>query len=714
MRKKLLSLFVVFCMLLGMVPAIFANEITDALGIKEEDVSRYVSENTVLTENVEGLVLVTAPVRVTIDGAKLATGIVLAPSAGDATVTITNAADVNAVVVLSEATVTIEASAAVANIDVSAANADVEVAGTVGSITVEADAAGAQVVVAQAATVNTVAVAAANVSVDVAGTVSTVSVAQTAASAKVTVEQTATVSTVSVAGSNASVDVAGSVRTVTVSQTAASANINVEKSATVSNVNVAAENVTVEVSGTVENVNVSESATGAQLVVDADATVSKVTDATGELDVSGSGSDNVTVSAPADDDDDNDEPAEEPADTTPDNNQTPDGEQTDGNTWTGNEEVDVEWIKNIKKAPLEDHSSNNKETGSITSVEASVTKGGIKDKEYDINISGNVKAHQGGDGADNTDVKWVGIAIPKDIVVEANNAVASADTSADEQSTTTKYYFFIIYQDGNEGYKVEPLIHDNETDDGNYTYYFNGDNADVDGKNKDGNYYRVGVIKEEDLKQYLTGAAATADVDADTSDENPATDETQSEEDDPVLKMLAGLLGTDKSQDLVDGTATGEESFSVDDVLDAFDYILHIKYDEDDTQTAVPDTGKTGDEDEGGQGGTDRTITTDALDEGFYLGTVEEITGSTEDVEDAEDAEEAEGAEIDLLFPAFDLAVLPVPVIEAPAVEAAMTTEAPVEEPEEEAEPEETEETEDEAVEEAEEPEIEAEEPAED
>lgn len=690
MRKKLLSLFVVFCMLLGMVPAIFANEITDALGIKEEDVSMYVSEDTVLTENVEGLVLVTAPVRVTIDGAKLETGLVLAPSAGDATVTIANAADVNAVVVLSEATVTIEASAAVANIDVSAANADVEVAGTVGSITVEADAAGAQVVVAQAATVTTVAVAAANVSVDVAGTVSTVSVAQTAASAKVTVEQTATVSTVSVAGSNASVDVAGSVKTVTVAQTAASANINVEKSATVSSVNVAAKDVTIEVSGTVESVNVAESATGAQLVANEGANVSKVTDATGELEVSGEAANTIPeATAPAEDDETYDEPEDEHP------------EQDGSSAGTENQYTEAEeFAKKIKGAPLADWSSGT--AGPATQPDEDgyeVTAKATSKKDITVTAKGNVQDHKAG-GVDGETAKWIGIAIPKENVKEASDITASADTSATAESATTpQYYFFLIYySEDDSGYKVKPLVHDNvlKDDDGNetdYTYYFKGDNAAKPEKE----YYRIGVISADKLDEYMAEAKAAAE--SDTDGENDQTEGGGS-----PLDILAGLLSDGDPEDLEDD--------DVDDVLNAFDFILHIKYQKTEGEK-VPETDEAAanletpsDDDE-----DDDQLEIRSLDGAFFLGTVEDIIGSAED---AEDAEEAEDAEIDLLFPAFDLAVLPVPVIEAPAVEAAVTTEAPVEEPEEEAEPEETEETEDEAVEEAEEPEIEAEEPAED
>lgn len=693
MRKKLLSLFVVFCMLLGMVPAIFANEITDALGIKEEDVSMYVSEDTVLTENVEGLVLVTAPVRVTIDGAKLETGLVLAPSAGDATVTIANAADVNAVVVLSEATVTIEASAAVANIDVSAANADVEVAGTVGSITVEADAAGAQVVVAQAATVTTVAVAAANVSVDVAGTVSTVSVAQTAASAKVTVEQTATVSTVSVAGSNASVDVAGSVKTVTVSQTAASANINVEKSATVSNVNVAAKDVTIEVSGTVESVNVAESATGAQLVANEGANVSKVTDATGELEVSGEAADAIPEpTAPAED-----ETYDEPEDEHP--------EQDDSSAGTENQYADAQaFADQIKGAPLVDWTGG--KAGKPTEdgdPSYKVTAKATSKKDITVTAKGNVKPHT--PGGDAPEAKWIGIAIPKTIVANdpAEKSEAAPDaTAAAAAADVTRYYVFLIYKDeeGN-GYKVKALENDDETDD-SYTYYFNGENA----AKTEEEYYRIGVIKEEDLDRYIESKRETAE--AGTGEET-----AQAEGEKSALDILAGLL------------AGGEEELApdeVNDVLKEFDFILHIKYEEDPNLPEVPGEAAASPnpnpEDNGDGSGSDQiTEVANLLDEAYFLGTVEDIIGSTEDAEDEEKAEEAEGAEIDLLFPAFDLAVLPVPVIKAPAVEAAATTEAPVEEPEEEAEPEdeaEPEETEDEAVEEAEEPEIEAEEPAED
>ena len=103
MRKKLLALFVVLCMVVGMVPAVLAANLED---YTDAEVAMYVEEETTLTETVEGLVVVTAPVKVTIDGAKLTAGIAILEEAAGAELDITGEANVNAVVVLGDATVT--------------------------------------------------------------------------------------------------------------------------------------------------------------------------------------------------------------------------------------------------------------------------------------------------------------------------------------------------------------------------------------------------------------------------------------------------------------------------------------------------------------------------------------------------------------------------------------------------------------------------------
>lgn len=252
MHKKLLSLFVVLCMVLGMVPAVLAASLED---FTDAEVAMYVDKDTTLKEAVEGLVVVTAPVKVIVDGAKLTAGIAILEEAAGAEVDITGEADVNAVVVLADATVVIEEKASIKAVSVAAPAADVEVAGKVDTISVESDAAGA----------------------------------------KVAVKETATVTTVSVSAPKAEVAVAGKVQAVQVKEAAAAAKVTVEKTATVTTVEVAAPDTAIDVAGTVENVEVAESATGAELVVEEGAAIEEVTDATGGLEVSGEGAGNVTV-----------------------------------------------------------------------------------------------------------------------------------------------------------------------------------------------------------------------------------------------------------------------------------------------------------------------------------------------------------------------------------------------------------------------------------
>ena len=200
MRKKLLSLLTVLCLVLGMLPATaLAAEYADLaaeLGYSEEEVALYISEDTELTEDVEGLVLVVAPVTVTVKGAKLTTGLVVVPDAEGAVVTLGENADVNAVIVMAKAEVVVEETAVAASVTVTAAEASVTVAGTVETVTVAEDAEGTTVTVAETAKVETVKVAAPSVKVAVAGTVETVDVAETATDAELVVEETAAITEV--------------------------------------------------------------------------------------------------------------------------------------------------------------------------------------------------------------------------------------------------------------------------------------------------------------------------------------------------------------------------------------------------------------------------------------------------------------------------------------------------------------------------------------
>lgn len=256
MRKKLLSLLTVLCLVLGMLPATaMAAGIAADLGYSEDEIAMYVSEDTELTEDVDGLVLVVAPVTVTVKGASLTSGLVVAPDAAGAKVTLDEGANVNAVVVM----------------------------------------AAAEVTVAETATAATVTVSASESTVTIAGEVKAVNVAAEAEKATVTVAETAKVETVEVAAPAAAVKVEGEVKTVTVAETAAGAAVTVAETATVAALEVAAPEVKAEVAGTVESVKVAETATGAELAVAGTAKVAEVTDATGELAVSGDGAANVTV-----------------------------------------------------------------------------------------------------------------------------------------------------------------------------------------------------------------------------------------------------------------------------------------------------------------------------------------------------------------------------------------------------------------------------------
>lgn len=265
MKKKLLSVLLALTMMLTVLPvSAMAAELTEdqkstlvAQGYSEEEIANaiFISEDTELTEDVEGLIIIVAPVKVTIKGAKLTTGLLIAPGAKGASVVLGESANVNAVIVMDTAEVTVEEKAVAASVTVTAPEAKVAVAGEVKTVTVAAEAEKAAVTVAETAKVDTVEVAAPAAAVEVAGAVASVAVAETAAGASVAVAETATVSALEVAAPDVKADVAG----------------------------------------TVESVTVAETATGAELAVAETATVTEVADSTGALTVSGDGAANVTV-----------------------------------------------------------------------------------------------------------------------------------------------------------------------------------------------------------------------------------------------------------------------------------------------------------------------------------------------------------------------------------------------------------------------------------
>lgn len=271
MKKKLLSVLLALTMMLTVLPvSAMAVDLTEdqktaleAQGYTAEQLEELeaneqimvVSEDTVLEEDYDGLILVVGKCTVTVRGAKVGVGMIVLPGAQDAKVVLESSADVNAVVVLDKAEVVIDAEAQATYLTVAAPEAAVTVSGTVEKLTVDEAAEAAQVTVAETATVAAVTVSAPEVKAEIAGNVSEVSVTETAAGASVAVAETATVSTLAVA----------------------------------------APDVKAEVAGTVESVTVAETATGAELAVAETATVTEVTDNTGALTVSGDGASNVTV-----------------------------------------------------------------------------------------------------------------------------------------------------------------------------------------------------------------------------------------------------------------------------------------------------------------------------------------------------------------------------------------------------------------------------------
>lgn len=190
MRKKILSVLLALCMVLSLLPvAAFAAKLTDAqvaelkakgytdaqieeiqkqIADYESDEIVLVFEDTTITEAESRLVVVVAPqATVTVDGAKLDTGIVVAPGATDAKIALKAGADVNAVVVLDKAEVVVEKDAKAANVTLAAAEAAATVEGSVDTVAVNELAEKATVTVAETAKVDTVNIDAAGVTAEI-------------------------------------------------------------------------------------------------------------------------------------------------------------------------------------------------------------------------------------------------------------------------------------------------------------------------------------------------------------------------------------------------------------------------------------------------------------------------------------------------------------------------------------------------------------------
>lgn len=404
MKRKLLSVLLALTMMLTLLPvSALAVDLTEeqktaleAQGYSAEQIAELeakeqimvISEDTVLEEDYEGLVLVVGKCSVTVRSAKVGVGVVVLPGAQDAKVVLEGSAEVNAVVVLDKAEVVIEAEAQTTYVTVAAPEAAVTVSGAVEKLTVDEAAQAAQVTVAENATVAAVTVSAPEVKAEIAGTVSEVAVTETAAGASVVVAENATVSTLAVAAPDVKADVAG----------------------------------------TVESVTVAETATGAELAVAETAAVAEVTDNTGALTVSGDGAANVTVTdttaepaAPADED----KPDEETKDEETKNEETKNEETATPPFITTEKTVSEKVGEGIGAAPLDDHTygQGDSRNGAYTSTSGNgadvahglaegynVTSTQTGENTYDVHVVGtNVLAH--GNSA-NQGGCWVGIAIP--------------------------------------------------------------------------------------------------------------------------------------------------------------------------------------------------------------------------------------------------------------------------------------------------------------
>lgn len=208
MRKKLLSLLTVLCLVLGMLPATAMAIDTTNIDKTDAENVMVVAEDTELTGTIEKLVLVDAAVKVDVTDATLTVGLVVSPDAEGAEVTIsgTTAAEV---VVLANASVKTDEATTVQTVTVDAAAATVEVAGEVASVVLTENAEGVTLTVAETATVAAVEVAAPNATVEVSGTVESVAVAATATGTELVVSETATVAAVTDASGELTVSGAG-------------------------------------------------------------------------------------------------------------------------------------------------------------------------------------------------------------------------------------------------------------------------------------------------------------------------------------------------------------------------------------------------------------------------------------------------------------------------------------------------------------------------
>ena len=450
MRKKLLSLLTVLCLVLGMLPATaLAAEVADIaaeLGYSEEEIAaaRYIDEDTELDEDEDGLIIVVAPVKVTVKGATLATGILVAPGAKGAVITVIESANVNAIIVMD---------------------------------TVE-------VVVEETATVTYLTVAAPEANVTIAGEAQTVDVAEDAESAVVTVAETAKVTgSVTNAAPNSTVSIQGEVAgDVTTTETAVGATTEVAEGAVVGgDLTTAAPDSTTKVDGTVEgNISYTETATGATLEVGENAEVNgEVTDATGELTVTGDGADKITVTDTSASDEEEDKDVEEEV-KNDEEEEEEENSSFDLPTVLPEPEDTHKDDPGFIKAPLVDHSDKPiPEEDIAAGYEINVSKG-ENDNEFNVVIKAeNVYWHKNSPSAGYA-ASWVGIAIPH---VEGY-----------------KYYQLTITEEHPAGSELgnvkNPVIWDNNGDSYASLYFGfgNGGSKDTHGEY----YYQISVINPVD------------------------------------------------------------------------------------------------------------------------------------------------------------------------------------------------------------------------
>lgn len=458
MKKKLLSVLLALTMMLTVLPvSAMAVDLTEdqktaleAQGYTAEQLEELeaneqimvVSEDTVLEEDYDGLILVVGKCTVTVRGAKVGVGMIVLPGAQDAKVVLESSADVNAVVVLDKAEVVIDAEAQATYLTVAAPEAAVTVSGAVEKLTVDEAAEAAQVTVAETATVAAVTVSAPEVKAEIAGTVTEVAVTETAAGASVAVAETAAVSTLAVA----------------------------------------APDVKAEVAGTVESVTVAETATGAELAVAETATVTEVTDNTGALTVSGDGAANVTVTdttaEPTEPAEDDKKDEEEPADKTDSTDRT--DADADMPIVPAEKTLAEKVGEGIGAAPLDDHGytagGEGNKNGSYSS-----TSGNAADRANGLAASYNVTTTQTGENSFDVHVVgtevlahgnsanqggcYIGIAIP----VEAGYSYTYCLVDNDGTKNPTYKISSFIENDVNYDtfYWAGPLNADN-----NYTLHF--------------------------------------------------------------------------------------------------------------------------------------------------------------------------------------------------------------------------------------------------